>query len=149
MNSREQRRETTSGGVVVRRAADGIRYLLIYDSHGNWGFPKGYLDPGESLLEAAAREVAEETGVDQLTAHGPLGATQWSFQRDGRHVDKTCHFYLFETASESVSPQRDEGILECEWVTAALAETRLTFEQSRDILQRAARRFDRQPAGPI
>ncbi len=103
-------------------------------------------------MDAASREVAEETGIDQLTAHGPLGTTCWSFQRDGRHVDKTCHFFLFETATESVSPQYDEGILQCDWVTAALAETRLTFGQSRDILQRAALRLarpDRQPAGPI
>src|SRR5439155_693058 len=57
-------RETSAGGVVFRRGPDGqVRVLLIRDSHKNWGFPKGHLDPAEPPADAARREVTEETGL--------------------------------------------------------------------------------------
>ena len=57
------RQEVSSGGVVFRRFADGHKYLLILDAHGNWGFPKGHLEPGEDAVAAARREFEEETGL--------------------------------------------------------------------------------------
>ena len=38
--------ETSAGGVVFRRIADGYAVLLIKDSYKNWGFPKGHVEPG-------------------------------------------------------------------------------------------------------
>ena len=49
---------------VVRR--DG-RFLLVRRVNppdpGRWGFPGGKVEPGETVAEAAVRELAEETGV--------------------------------------------------------------------------------------
>lgn len=55
----------SAGVVVVRRAAGGWR-LLVLRAFRNWDFPKGLVEPGEDALAAARREVAEETGVDDL-----------------------------------------------------------------------------------
>ncbi len=55
-----------AGGLVWRRGPAGWELLLIRrDRHGanEWSLPKGKLDAGESYLEAALREVEEETGV--------------------------------------------------------------------------------------
>ena len=55
----------SAGVVVVRHGADGCRYLLLR-VYRYWDFPKGLVEAGESPLEAARREVAEETGLERL-----------------------------------------------------------------------------------
>ena len=58
----------TAGGIVVR-VIDGILHcLLILDRYGKWGLPKGHLEDGETLEQAALREVEEETGLAILYA---------------------------------------------------------------------------------
>ena len=58
-------RRFSAGVVVVRRTARGCRYLLLR-AFRYWDFPKGQVEPGETPLEAARREVAEETGITRL-----------------------------------------------------------------------------------
>ena len=54
-----------AGGVVARGSrGGGFEIALIYRStHGDWSFPKGKLEPGETELFCARREVEEETGL--------------------------------------------------------------------------------------
>jgi ADP-ribose pyrophosphatase YjhB (NUDIX family) len=51
--------------VFVTDPADCRRILMIErkDGHG-WALPGGYRDPGETAVQAASRELAEETGLD-------------------------------------------------------------------------------------
>ena len=56
-------KEISAGAVLYTRKQDGILYLLIKDFHGNYGFPKGHLEEGETLKEAAQREILEEVGI--------------------------------------------------------------------------------------
>jgi 8-oxo-dGTP pyrophosphatase MutT (NUDIX family) len=60
------RPENFSAGVVVARRAGGGWRLLVLRAFRNWDFPKGLVEPGEDAMAAAKREVAEETGVDDL-----------------------------------------------------------------------------------
>lgn len=55
----------SAGVVVVRRGAQGWRYLLLR-AFRHWDFPKGLVEPGEQPLQAARREVREETGLTAL-----------------------------------------------------------------------------------
>jgi 8-oxo-dGTP pyrophosphatase MutT (NUDIX family) len=55
----------SAGAVVVRRKEGAWRYLLLRAFH-YWDFPKGMVETGEEPLEAACREVVEETGVQDL-----------------------------------------------------------------------------------
>ncbi len=53
-----------AGGVVLRQGPGGPQVLVVHRvRYGDWSLPKGKLDPGEGHVEAAAREVEEETGV--------------------------------------------------------------------------------------
>jgi 8-oxo-dGTP pyrophosphatase MutT (NUDIX family) len=54
-----------AGAVVFRRSNRGI-HLLVLRAYKNWDFPKGLVEPGESELDAARREVTEETGLADL-----------------------------------------------------------------------------------
>ena len=61
-----------AAGVLLRRqAASGDRWLLLKSTkHGEWGFPKGHQDPGETTLQTALRECVEETGISLLAIDG-------------------------------------------------------------------------------
>ena len=79
------------GALVARRRGAGLEVLLVQRRYppfqGLWSFPGGHLEPGESVLEAARRELREETGLDaaplgvvhihELLAEGPHGPTQY------------------------------------------------------------------------
>ena len=74
MGKRRAELEVSAGGIVFRRPEAGRPgYLLIRDSYDNWGFPKGHLEDGESPAEAALRETAEETGLEQLALRADPG----------------------------------------------------------------------------
>jgi len=138
VTSRRARSETSAGGVVVRCTSDGPRYLLIWDGHRNWGFPKGHLENGEAPEAAARREIAEETGVDDLTEHHPLGAIDWHFRHRGQLIHKTCHYFLYTSVRGDPRPQRSEGIRACEWCEYEDALRKLRFENARQILTQAS-----------
>jgi 8-oxo-dGTP diphosphatase len=79
-------------------------------SKGKWNAPGGKIEPAESPLEGAAREVLEETGlkIDNVTAHGAL-----NFHMDGK-ADLSFVVHLFSTKSFSGEiKSTDEG--EVKW----------------------------------
>ncbi len=132
--------ETSAGGVVFRCTGEGPRYLLILDGYRAWGFPKGHVKPGESGSAAARREIAEETGLDDVTLHGPLRTIDWYFRLRGRLVHKYCHFYLFESPSGDAIPQQEEGITACAWYPADAALATISYDNAREVLRDAVDR---------
>ena len=62
------------GGVLEK---DG-KYLLVQEAqekcYGKWNLPAGQLDPNETIIEAAKREIKEESGLDvELTGVCQIG----------------------------------------------------------------------------
>lgn len=131
------RRERSAGGVVYRFTAGSPRFLLIRDSYGNWGFPKGHLERGEPADRAALREVTEETGLRSLELVGSIGSIEWHFRFRGALIHKHCQFFLMESASTETKPQRSEGITDCRWMAAEEAEALIVYENARGVLRRA------------
>ncbi len=138
MGKRRAELEVSAGGIVFRRGPEeGPRFLLIRDSYDNWGFPKGHLEDGESPADAARRETAEETGLDQLVLQGPIRVIDWHFRFRGRHIHKYCHFFLFESPSGEACPQVAEGITDCQWRPLEEALDLLSYDNARGVLKRA------------
>jgi 8-oxo-dGTP pyrophosphatase MutT (NUDIX family) len=132
------KKEISAGGVVFRRTPeDPIRFLLIRDSYGHWGFPKGHLERHEGAAEAAIRETHEETGLEGLRLHGPVATIDWYFRLRGRLIHKYCHFFLLESTTGEPTPQLDEGITECRWYPVEEALTQLGYENARTVLRKA------------
>ncbi len=131
--------ETSSGGVVFRRAGELNVFLLIRDPYGNWGLPKGHLEGGETPVQAAVREVAEETGLDRLSVHEQLPTIDWYFKDGQVVVHKFCHFFLIESPIGEPSPQADEGITECVWLPLDGALGTLSYDNAREVLKAAGR----------
>jgi 8-oxo-dGTP pyrophosphatase MutT (NUDIX family) len=144
MSSKKRPRplERSAGGVVVRgdeliaivptrRAADGSAVL---------GLPKGHIDPGESALQAAIREVREEAGVD-VELIRELGEVRYWYSRDGRAVPKAVVFYLFRYLGGDPADHDDE-VQEARWMALAEARTALSYETEREIVGRALAALD-------
>jgi 8-oxo-dGTP pyrophosphatase MutT (NUDIX family) len=138
---RARTREVSAGGVVVRgqdvvvivprrRAPDGTRVLAL---------PKGHVDPGESPLEAARREVREETGVDAEPVC-ELGEARYWYKRDGRTIPKVVSFYLFEYRGGDTA-DHDHEVEQARWIELTEAQTALTYETEREMVARALERL--------
>lgn len=138
MSGSRAREETSAGGVVYRLVRGRPVFLLIRDSYRNWGFPKGHLETAEPPETAALREVREETGLSGLVMRGRVDTIDWYFRFRGRLVHKVCHFYLFESRTARTAPQREEGITACRWLPLEEAVTRISYDNARAVLQRAA-----------
>ncbi len=133
--------ETSAGGVIVRRNTGEPHVLLIRDPYENWGLPKGHLEPTETPAEAATREVAEETGLSQLTILDVLPTIDWYFRDRGQLVHKFCHFFLMESPAGEPHPQADEGISACIWLTVPEAIRTVTYANAREVLRIASDRL--------
>jgi 8-oxo-dGTP pyrophosphatase MutT (NUDIX family) len=131
------KQEQSAGGVVYRRSAGEPVFLLIRDSYKNWGFPKGHVEKDEAPAAAAAREVAEETGLTALDVRSELDTIDWYFRSNGRLVHKVCAFYLIESATGETCPQRAEGITDCRWLRYAEAARLVSYANARRVLEQA------------
>lgn len=90
-------KRTLSAGVVVVRGTKAPRYLLLR-AYRNWDFPKGEVEPGESALAAACREVAEETSLKGLRFAWGEGYCETPPYAGG----KVARYYLAEAPSGEV-----------------------------------------------
>ncbi len=87
----------SAGVVVVRKNTNGYKYLLLR-AYSHWDFPKGMVEAGEEPLEAAKREVKEETTITDL-------AFKWGYdyRETGPYGQgKVARYYLAETRQEAI-----------------------------------------------
>lgn len=88
----------SSGVVLVRATQQGWRYLLLR-AFNHWDFPKGMVEPGETPLAAAIREVGEETLITELEfAWGEHFIETRPYSRG-----KVARYYLARTVTEAVT----------------------------------------------
>ena|SRR5436190_23969744 len=88
----------SAGIVVVRRDVDGRWRWLMLRAYRDWDFPKGEIDPGESPLDAAIREAAEEASVTALSFDwGPVYCDTVPYSRN-----KIARYFIARTDSDAV-----------------------------------------------
>lgn len=122
---------------MVRTVAGSWHALLIRDPYGNWSLPKGHIEGGESLREAALREVEEETAIRPEVVGPRIDTVDWVFRKGERTIHKYCTFFLMRSRNGKAAPQFDEGITQCIWLPVRDAASRIRYQGTREIVLRA------------
>jgi 8-oxo-dGTP pyrophosphatase MutT (NUDIX family) len=129
-------------GIIPILPTSPRRYLLILHNKGHWAFPKGHKDGQETDLEAACRELEEETGLKDYEI---IGDTRFSehyqfWDPKGERIEKTVVYYLAwvkllpNQEIPTVIPQASEIADYC-WCTVNEGMNRLSFEAGRQLLR--------------
>ena len=109
---------------------DGCALVVHRPNHGDWAFPTGKLEPGESWEDAALREVEEETGLAcELGEY--VGSTHYELPEGPKEV----RFYLMSAEGE---PRAQNEVDEVRWVTLADADELLTYPYDRELLRKVS-----------
>lgn len=112
------------------------------DSYGKWTFPKGHVEKGEDIEEAAARETLEELGLEQVRLLEYLGAIDiWfrdRFEKKGQLINKDIHYYLFEAPPGSkLYPDPDQHAYDAKWVPMSRVEKMSSYRDMVPIVKKA------------
>jgi 8-oxo-dGTP pyrophosphatase MutT (NUDIX family) len=133
----KMKRTESAGGIVV----NGRGLVLVVSQHGtSWSLPKGRIEAGEDRLQAARREIYEESGITELELVEELG----SYERyrlsatggDERSEMKTIHMFLFKTTQDKLSPVDPENP-EALWMERAEVAGRLTHPKDKEFFVRS------------
>jgi 8-oxo-dGTP pyrophosphatase MutT (NUDIX family) len=123
--------EVSSGAVIVKKRNTTWDILLIRDLKGMLTFPKGFVETGESIIQAARREAHEETGITALRYKATLPPISYIYTRDGQSIHKTVYYALFSyTGRQQLVPQVEEGISEIQWMAISKACATIGYPKS-------------------
>jgi len=112
-----------AGAVVWRRAGSGAQVALVHrPKYDDWSFPKGKLLPGEHMLLAAVREVAEETGL-VIT----LGRRMPPVHYDTASAPKRVDYWAAEVPAAAAAFVPNAEVDQLGWVAASAAGARLSY----------------------
>ena len=100
------------------------------------------MENGETLAEAAAREVAEETGIEGRVLT-ELGTIDYWFATEDKRVHKFVHHYLLEATGGflTIENDPDQEAIDVAWLPLAEAHQHLTFPNERRIARAAWQRL--------
>jgi len=125
-------------GVVPLQLRDGKWFTFLIHrtkSGGFWEFPKGHIDEGETQLNAASRELHEETGMELIyVLHKEPVIESYQYELDGNMRHKQVYYYLGMVQGEVnlQSSEVDDGM----WVPLDEAEEQVTHETSRSVCRK-------------
>jgi len=110
-----------AGGLVTNPQGQ----ILWIFRRGFWDLPKGKLDEGETIQTCAVREVAEETGINNIRLNELLKFTNHTYfdkYLNEEVVKRTYWFHMTIPTEQSGIPQISEDIEKIEWHSLATAK---------------------------
>lgn len=121
-----------AGAVCWRLGAEGLEVALIHrPRYNDWSWPKGKVEPGETLPETAIREVKEETGLD-IHLGVPLPSAEYMV--GGKNIKKVFYWSAQVKADQALGSDNVREVDEVKWFPVGKARTKLTSYADRDQL---------------
>lgn len=118
-----------AGGLIVRREQGRLQIVVVHrPEQGDWSYPKGKLEEGETYEDAAQREVLEETGLACRLIRF-VGHTEYT-DRKGR--PKVVAYWVM--AAEAGSFVANEEVDELRWLDPLAAGQLLSYDRDRELL---------------
>lgn len=134
-----------AGGVITNHE----HKVIIVSQKNSWSLPKGHVEEGETIFDAATREIVEETGIpkESLTFIRSLGSyVRNKISKDGINEipdsPREIHWFLFSTDDEGRLTPLDEDNPEARWVTYQEALAMLTHPRDRKFLEEHRKVFE-------
>lgn len=123
-----------SCGCVIYRIADELRVLIIKQArNGNWSFPKGHVEEGETEIQTATREVFEEVGLKIKIKEGFREAIHYNPRPN---VNKDVIYFVAQSKISRIKLQKEE-VSDYKWVRPEQAFKILSFVNDKEILRKA------------
>lgn len=104
-----------AGGIVQNE----LKQILFIYRHDKWDLPKGKIEKGETLQNAAMREVKEECGFRNLDLNRQVSTTFHIYEEKGKQVLKISYWFLMFSRDQDLTPQIEEGITKVQWMDQA------------------------------
>lgn len=119
-----------AGGLLWRKASGGYEIAIVHrNRYNDWSLPKGKLREGESWLQAALREVKEETGFD-AEAVGFAGAVSYAI---GSGTKVVCFWHMLPKGEPS--QHIDQEVAEMIWLPVEAAHEKLDYPLEKALLE--------------
>jgi len=127
-------KERSAGCIIYREDGDKRVYLLLKHRKNHWDFAKGHIEPGEEKIEAALREVDEETGLIDLDIIDNFDEEiHYSFIKNNQVIDKNVTLFLAKVDQDEIKISDEHNAYL--WVSYDDARRLLNYAESRDVLE--------------
>ena len=126
-----------AGAILWRIEAGQLKVAIIHRSrYDDWSWPKGKLDKGETIPQAAVREIFEETGL-KVTLGVPLAVISYTVPNGS---EKEVHYWAAKVSDKALAKSKfkpSEEVAKVDWMAPDEASKLLSYE------------FDHQPLNKL
>ncbi len=129
--------ERSAGAVIFSK---DMQFLLLKYGAGHWDFVKGNIESGETEIETVLREAEEETSIPRSKMemmHPFREEIEYFYRRSGELVHKKVIYYLGKSFTKRVNLSFEHQ--DYDWLDYEIALGRVTYENSKLILEKAYR----------
>lgn len=132
-------KDKSVGIILCCKFPRSLKYLILKHKKGHWSFAKGHRDKGESLIDAAKRELFEEAGIKNIDffSRKILLKEKYTINLKNKNkVLKEVSYFIANTKSGKVKIDKNE-ITNYKWCTINSAQKVITYDESKKTLKKA------------
>ena len=125
---KNSKKEKSCGCIIIESG----KVLLIKQNDGQWGFPKGHVEPGETEIQTAIREVKEETNIDVKINDKKRYTMEYITDKG---VFKQVVLFIAKKISGNEKNQESE-IQSIKWMSYDEAIKIITYDNTRELFKK-------------